>query len=358
MPYKQYILPFLLAIMGLSACAQPAINVAWNQPLISYMGRITQTDSAAIIYWSGTSATLSFTGTTISAELKDEKGSNCFYAIVDGAVQKKIHTDTNRHRYTLAGDLKKGHHTVQLFKLTEESAGKTWLYGFATDGKLTPVKPYKHTILFYGNSITAGYSVDDTTGDSGLPDFFNNYYTYAAITARYYNAYYTNISKSGIGVLVSWFPIVMPEMYDRIDPLDSLHKWDYTGDATNLVVVDLLQNDSWLIKHPEHAQFKARFGTKAPSDRQIIDTYKHFIQMLRTRHPEATIICTMGSMDATREGSPWPGYVQHAADELNDKKIKTLFFPYKRTPGHPKRKEQQAMADLLISFINQNKLLN
>jgi hypothetical protein len=353
MQYKTYLFPLLLTTCVLNACAQLNNKITYNDPMISYMGRINKTDSASIIYWSGTSATISFNGTAAAAELKDEKGKNCFYAIVDGAVQQKLHLDTTRHTYQLAGGLKKGPHTIQLFKLTEESAGKTWLYGFSTDGKAASMHPRKHTLQFYGNSITAGYSVDDTVGDSGNPDFFNNYYTYAAITARYFDANYTNISKSGIGVLISWFPIIMPELYDRLDPLDSVHRWDYNGDKADVVVVDLFQNDSWLIKHPEHAQFKARFGTQAPGDRQIIDAYKHFIQTLRTKHPKATIICTLGSMDATKEGSPWPGFVQQAVDELNDKKVTSLFFPYKRTPGHPKRKEQQAMAETLIKFINQ-----
>ena len=340
-----------------NACAQPGITITNKNPLLNYMGRTRQTDSATLIYWPGTSVSFSFTGSTVSVQLKDQKGTNCFYLIVDGEIQQKLRPDTTKQMYTLASGLKKGLHTVQLFKLTEESAGKTWLYGFYIDGKVVASAPLKSKIQFYGNSITAGYSVDDTLGDSGLPEFFNNYYTYAAITARRFNAAYTNISKSGIGVLVSWFPVIMPELYDRIDPLDSVHKYDYTGDNTDVVVVDLFQNDSWLIKHPEHAQFKARFGTTPPSDQQITDAYERFIQTLRIKHPQATIICTLGSMDATKEGSPWPGYIQHAVNEMHDKKVLTFFFPYKRSPGHPKRKEQQAMADMLIRFISDHKLL-
>lgn len=56
-------------------------------------------------------------------------------------------------------------------------------------------------------------------------------------------------------------------------------------------------------------------------------------------------------MDATGEGSPWPGYVQAAVDQLHDQKIYTHFFAYKNTPDHPKVAEQKAMAESLISFI-------
>jgi hypothetical protein len=59
-------------------------------------------------------------------------------------------------------------------------------------------------------------------------------------------------------------------------------------------------------------------------------------------------------MDATREGSPWPGYIRDTVSGLKDKKIYTHFFPYKDTPGHPKVEEQKAMADDLIRFIEKN----
>jgi hypothetical protein len=59
-------------------------------------------------------------------------------------------------------------------------------------------------------------------------------------------------------------------------------------------------------------------------------------------------------MDATKKGSPWPGYVKNAVDALHDSHIFTVFFPYKNTGGHPDAAEQKAMADILIDFIEKN----
>jgi hypothetical protein len=59
-------------------------------------------------------------------------------------------------------------------------------------------------------------------------------------------------------------------------------------------------------------------------------------------------------MDATKQGSPWPGYIEKVVSNLHDKKMTTYFFPYKNTPGHPSQAEQQAMADDLISYIEKN----
>lgn len=330
------------------------MKVKAGDAVLTYMGRVTKADSATIIYWSGSSVSMKFTGTTVTAELRDEKGLNYYYFIIDGKPGNKIKLDSQRHVYTLAQNLTAATHTIELFRLTEESAGRTWVYSFATDGKPAACARKQRSICFYGNSITAGYSVDDTAGDSKAPYFFNNYYTYAAITARHYDARYTNICKSGIGVMVSWFPIIMPELYDRVNPLDSSEKWDYEGDKTNVVVIDLFQNDSWLVNKPDHAQFKARFGSTKPTEQQIIDAYANFVRTVRSKHPGAAIVCTLGSMDATKDGSPWMDYVSAAAASLNDKRVFTCFFPYKNTPGHPKRKEQQAIADTLIHFIDKH----
>jgi hypothetical protein len=78
------------------------------------------------------------------------------------------------------------------------------------------------------------------------------------------------------------------------------------------------------------------------------------VKNIRKRYPKAQILCILGSMDATKDGSPWPGYIEKAVASLSDKSIYTHMIPYKNTPGHPSAKEQQAMADDLIAFIDKN----
>ncbi len=351
---KGFLLIVLLALTLTSCVAKGLHKVMCKDASIAYMGRIRINDTFATFYWSGTSATMHFTGTTIAVDLKDEKGSNYYYGIIDDTLFTKIKADSADHSYLLSSNLKKGVlHKVQLFRLTEESAGKTWFYGFETDGMAISLIGKRHKkIEFYGNSITAGYSVDDTLKDTNAPEYFNNYYTYAAITARHYDAEYYNICKSGIGLMLSWFPIIMPEMYDRIDPLDPTRKWNFHFYVPDVVVIDLLQNDSWLTGKPNHPQFKYRFGTTPPDATYIVKAYQQFVTTIRNNYPDATIICTLGSMDASKEGSPWPGYVQQAVEQLHDRKILHYDFAYKNTPDHPKRKEQKVMADSLIQFID------
>ncbi len=97
--------------------------------------------------------------------------------------------------------------------------GKTWFYRFAMDKNsmmLAPPPSQKRKIEIFGDSITCGYA---TRGyyrtRQGHSPFENGYLSYASITASHFDAELHSISRSGIGMLVSWFPMVMPDMYNR-----------------------------------------------------------------------------------------------------------------------------------------------
>jgi len=354
MRYK-HLFTVVAVMMSLESWAQTVIKA--NDPHIRYSGRIARTDSTAELSWSATSLKINFIGTEISGVLKDERSDNNYNVIVDGNVINIIHPELYKKTYKLAFGLTPGKHTLELFKRTEWAMGKTWFYEFtlAKGEKVlpAPLEP-KRKMEFFGNSITCGYADIDTAGkDRGTSTYEDGYISYAAIIARHFDAELYNTSKSGIGITISWFPLVMSEMYDRLDASDPYSKWDFSKYTPDLVVINLFQNDSWLVNMPAHAEFKARFGTTPPTPDFLINAYRDFLKKVRGKYPQAQIICTLGSMDATKAGSPWPGYIETAVAALNDKKIYTHFIPYKNTPGHPSAKEQQAMADDLTAFIEQ-----
>ncbi len=327
-----------------------------NDEHIAITGRVQRGDSVTM-YWSATSVKVRFKGSLLKAHLRDERGKNYFNVVIDGDSVRYIKLDSVKQYYTLASGLPEGEHTVELVKGTEWDRGRTWFYGMQVmDGELKAAPPEpKRTIEFFGNSITAGYAIDDVTGgDSPDSSYTNNYHTYAAITARHFDAALYCTVKSGIGITVSWFPLIMPEMYGRLDPSDSASQWDFKKVTPDVVVVNLMQNDSWLVKMPDHPSFIQRFGTTPPDAQTIMSAYEGFIGNLRQRYPEAHIICALGSMDATRKGSPWPTYVEEVVGRFKDPKIHTLFFPFTEKPGHPRRDDNRTMADQLIAFIEKN----
>ncbi len=349
----------ILSVILLSCNNKKELFVNYLNPEIEYWGRIdTVTNKGAELYWSGTSIKLNFEGEKIGAVMKDETGGNYYNVIIDHDSISLFRPDTTKQYYLLADSLSEGKHSIEIFKRTEWDRGKSTFYGFRInrDAAILPKSaPKKRKIEFYGNSITAGYAVEDTAGKD-RPDstFTNNYLSYSAITARHFDAEYQCICKSGIGVTISWFSFIMPDIYNRLIPADSTSKWDFSLYQPDVVVINLFQNDSWLVNLPDRDDFKANFGTKVPSDEYLVNAYQQFVSKIRSHYPDASIICALGSMDATREGSKWPGYIKQAVENLNDNKIYTHFFPFKETPGHPSIKEQEEMAGSLVRFIEQN----
>lgn len=342
--------------LSLVSCQAQETSIKSNDTHIHYMGRVDVQAEKAVLSWSGTSVKIDFNGSGAKAIMQDEYGGNFYNVLVDGKIAQKIQLKKNKQEYVLATNLPAGKHSLELFRLTEWAMGKTWFYGLNLEGnaQILPAPPTKkRKIEFFGNSITCGYAVLDTTGqDRSAAPYEDNYKSYAAITARHFDAEYYCTARSGIGVMVSWFPLTMPEMYDRLDANNPQSKWDFSKYTPDVVVINLFQNDAALVNHPEHPEFKARFGTIKPEPAVIIKAYETFVKNIRLKYPKAQIICALGSMDASRPDLPWSGYIKQAVSNLKDKNIYALIFPVKSTPGHPSAKEQQDMANQLISFIN------
>ena len=340
-----------------SACKEKLTYLNYNDTRVSYTGRVElEKNETAELYWPGTSVKVRFKGTGLKVLLKDDKGQNYYNVITDADSIFILHPDSVKNWYTLASGLHWGDHTIELFKRTEWDRGNTSIYKFSTDGEfLIPEPKPDRSIEFFGNSITAGYGNEDYSGgDSPDSIFTNNYMSYAAITARHFNAEYYCTAKGGIGIMLSWFPMIMPEMFNRLNPTDPESKWDFSKNQPGIVVINLFQNDSWLVNMPDYPEFISRFGTEKPTEDAIIDSYRNFILKIREVYPTSSIICTLGSMDVTKAGSPWPIYVSIAVEQLDDTNIYTCFFPFKNTPGHPKVEEHEVMAKILIQYIEEN----
>ena len=350
----------ILVFISIYSCgANKTIILKPSNPEIKYSGRIDKTEpDVTALFWSGSSIKLNFEGSSIFALMQNESSGNYYNAIIDNDSIFIFSPDTTKTYQKIASNLSKGKHTIELFRRNEWSRGKTNFYGYKIKGKpkVLPKTPeLKRKIEFYGNSISAGYGVEDLTGkDSPDSTYTNNYKSYTAITARHFNAEYNCICKGGIGIMVSWFPLIMPEMYNRLNPQDENSLWEFSKYDPDVVVVNLFQNDSWLVNRKNHPEFNSRFGSQKPTKAFIVNAYVDFIETLRSKYPDAKIISMLGNMDATRKGSKWPSYIKEAVNSLNVSNIYTHFVPYKYSPGHPSEKEQEAIAESLIQFIEDN----
>ncbi|SNR30897.1 GDSL-like Lipase/Acylhydrolase family protein [Lutibacter agarilyticus] len=361
----KYFLTYIFAFLVFSACKTKSVDstplfVKPTDSAITYQGRTgeNETKTATEIYWSGSSIKINFEGTEVKAIFDDENGENYFNIIIDGVNFEVLKLKKGKETYVLADSLTKGKHSIEITKRNDWDYGTTLFYGFEIEGKvLEPDAENRLFIEFYGDSVTSGHGNEDYLGnDSSNGDVTNNYNAYAAITARYFNADYTCVVRSGIGVMVSWYNLIMPEMYDRLNPNNPNSKWDFTKKQPDIVVVNLFQNDYWIVNLPEHEEFKRRFGTDKPTEKDIVKSYADFIKTIRNLYPITSIVCVLGNMNITKNGSEWPNYVTEAVTSLNDANTYTCFVPYKDTPGHPKVAEHQIIANELINTIKNNNL--
>jgi len=331
-------------VISLSVNVLGIVTIDADDPFIQYTGRINHADpKAPIMWWPGSDVIANFEGTSINVKLHDY-GDNYFYVIIDDGEPSLINLTPGTATYTAASGLTNSVHKIRLFKRTETQEGEVSFMGFELeDGKslvAPPPKPQRR-IEYYGDSITSGHSVASKTGDTNNANGKDNYYTYASVTALNLGAEYHCISVSGIGLYVdTWgFGGNMQTLY--YDKESESTTWDFSNWTPQVVVINLGQNDYW--------------GDYSQSGAQ--ENYINFTRTLRDKYPDARIILALGSMNATQSGSPWPGYLKYAVNELNstysDPKVYSLIFPYSGNP-HPTVARHAEMANQLTEFIQSN----
>ncbi len=327
-----------------------------------YTGRVDHSEpEKPLISWPGTSIKANITGDKLIIVMDDKNGKNYFNVILNG-----------QDRYPAVLELKKGLHEydlsyllfdneqavnqLEIFKRTEGHEGGTRFLGLklADDAKLSAKpQPLKRKIAYFGDSITSGMGNEgaDTGSDHNEAEK-NHYLSYASITARNLDAEHHSISLSGIGFMVSWFDFIMPQYYDQVSGIGNNDtQWDFSNWQPDVVVVNLGQNDSWLIDNEKRLK-------PEPTGREIIDAYKNLFNQFKQHYPNAKFISALGSMDATKPArAHWPEYIKTAVNELNqtDKKHKIEFvtFDFNGFHGHPRVAQHVRNAEKLTAKIKQ-----
>jgi hypothetical protein len=340
----------ILFVVLVSVNAYAAATITADNPNIQYTGRIDFANPLSpILSWSGSSVIANFQGTSIKAALND-MGGNYFYSIIDNGTPNLITCASGPQTYTIATGLSDTTHKIELYKRTEGTNGPVAFLSFTLDDGKTltapPARPPRR-IEYYGDSITAGLALDSTADDQASY-YTNSFLTYSSITARNLNAEHHTIAVSGIGIVKSWWDANMPkDYYYRLNATNGSSNWDFNQWTPDCIVINLGQNDKWL-------------GT---TQSLAVAGYVNFVNLLRTRYGDMAaknipIILALGSMDATQDGSPWPGYIQQAIDSLNntysDFNVYTTIFPFDGLWTHPHAPQHAAMAQQLTDFIIAN----
>jgi len=344
---KQLVL--LVVVLAFFAIADAATVITPDNANIQYTGRMDMRDSAApVMAWPGGQILVNFQGTSVKATFTnqgDGDGSTFWAAIVDGGAPVILEYPAGTTTLTIATGLADTTHKLLLHRRSEWYDGTDTFVGLELDdGKslLTPPARPAKKIEFYGDSITVGLGLDWTgSEDNTVNEYTNNYMAYGAQTARNLNLEYHCQAISGIGLVGGWGQ--MSSYWNLANPGDGKSTWDFNQWVPDIIVQNLGQNDQW---------------QDTPSAAEAIQGYVDYVLMYRSVYgPDVDIVLALGSMVATKKGSPWPGYIQSAIDELQstycDYKVTKCIFPFDGLGKHPDLPAHVAMASQLTTHLQQ-----
>ncbi len=257
---------------------------------IRYTGRFDFSDPQHPFFdWSGVTIEAAFSGPSLSILLKD--GHNLYNVTIDGQ-SEILQTIPEETTYLVAQGLPDEPHIVQLTKRTEAYVGAGVFSGFILEAGYDllekPASAGRH-IEFVGDSITTGYGNE---GDSPqcwfTADTQNVAQAFAAQTADHFNADYSIVALSGLGVVHNLRSAEASSSETAIDFLDRtvamnpVLTWDSQNETPDTVVVNLGTNDFSSLPFPEVEIF--------------VEAYVDLLQRIRLRYPQAPIFALAGPL--------------------------------------------------------------
>lgn len=289
---------------------------------------------------------------TITPLVNSDKDS-CPYVgvVIDGNIDKLVKiaiTNELKNEEVVRGD---GNlHKVEIVKLTEEQYGNIYFseLNFDDEGSVTKTKYSNKSILFIGDSITAGYGVDGVDGEGEFTTFEENVLNSAAvITANKIGAEAFIFASSGNGIISKWIEPEKDEannegLIPEIFPFDKdrFPKPDY-------ICVNLGTNDNSFIKNKE--------------DRTILfkKEYIKFLVKLRRLYPTSKMFIAYGIM-AVDLMPAFRELMEKYIDEYRDDNC--VFVPLTMqsqseglgAAGHPSLAVNKRVSESLVKVILEN----
>ena len=288
-----------MAILGLAFSAdlsakktKELIETPASDSRIEYTGRTLVNGTEVSYDWSGVYFRVKFNGPYLAMKCSDTK--NCWFNLwVDKEMSPKADkvfmVGAHDTLVVLAEGLGKGEHEVILQKRTEGEQGRFTIHSFVSEGQILQANGRKERhIEFIGDSYTCGYGTESgDKNDPFLAETENCNLTYAAITARYFDADFNLVSHSGQGIARNYDNFGpgyhMPHRYKQTFNAEKEPLWDasqapYTPD---MVVIYLGTNDFSTGEQPTEINFR--------------NNYIALLQRIKANYGEDTPILCMAS---------------------------------------------------------------
>lgn len=241
-------------------------------------------------------------------------------------------------------------HKIEVVKLTEEQYGNVWLsnLNFEDESSVEKTETHDKSILFIGDSITAGYGVNGIDGEGDFTTFEENILGSSAIfTARRTGTEAFVFARSGNGIISGWIP---PEI--DVPNTDGILQnfFPFEGETfpePDYIVINLGTNDNSYIRGREERikLFK--------------NEYTKFIINLRKLYPLAKIFVVYGVMD-TALLPVIRDLVKEYKEQSRDENILFVELEQQKesegigAEGHPSIAVNERVADSLVKVILEN----
>jgi hypothetical protein len=315
----------ILFVVLLAAPTNAAVVISPSNDDILYTGRWDFSSlSQPWGHWIGSSITVRFMGTSISARFS-AGNTDYLRVIIDGDSTKKFPVGSTEAIYALASGLDPSVvHEVEIVKETD--VGRWTFYGFElNDGAklMSKVERPPRKLVFYGDSNLAGYSLESERNESGR-HLRGSHNGYAGIASRMLDAEYHNVSRSGATIRS------INSVYNRIDYWSRNPVWDFELFEADVVVVGVGAND---VGRPK---------------KKIIGDYHALLDDLRVAHPGAHIVLYNGYGWDFNEPA---NYTREVIDARADPNMSSAIFPWLFEQWHGVEYDHGGMADYLVEHL-------
>lgn len=363
---------FILPTFAASSASQN-LEFAPTTENVKFLGRSYLEKDVLLMCYSGTGAEFNIESKYLEvqisgdsgAKLRKDNGSAARIVVFVNGERKVDEMILKQSQSFVVFDEKKPlNAVVQILKVSESANSIAAISKIITDkkGKISPTEQKNLKIEFIGDSITCGYGVDDLDKNHHFATSTeDNTKTYAYKTAQMLNADYSMVSLSGWGVVSGYTSgsknadSVLPKVYDKIGftwgntfngKQPQSIKWDFSKFVPNFVVINLGTNDDSYVKGNNSKQI------------EFENAYIDFLKDIRSKNPEAKIVCTLGIMGDNLFSSI-ENAVSEYSNQTGDKNVFALrFSPQQASDGiaadwHPSEKTHSKAASLLVEKLKE-----
>lgn len=329
----------------------PDLNISYytaDNPLIQYTGRIDFSNAKKPRFWQpGVYIQFGFKGTFCNVTLNDEElygQHNYIEIVIDDEAPKRLQISGKNNNIKLAFGLSEGRHTATICKNTEAGIGYLEFLGITCAGLYKLHNKPERKIEFIGNSITcgAGMDISEKACSAGAwYDQHNAYMSYGPVTARALKAQWHLSAVSGIGLIHSCcdMKIVMPSVFDKINMRADSLPWDFSKYMPDVVTITLGQNDG------------------IQDSTAFCSAYIAFIKNIRSKYPQAHIICLTSPMADDKLAAVLKNYLTGIVSNITTSGYNNVHkYIYSRQyhngcGGHPNMAEHEMIANELAAYI-------